>query len=478
MPLAVELALGTFAMEQRPLPARWAYSWAACSPYAHLSTVERRCPEEFAEYFAFQYHRTFGEGILLPDRNYGSALTYRPLSPSFQRPLQVGPRGVPSIGSVTYGYSELTDLVRNVSTELEPFARAVVAGSATTPLSAYGLLPDGMNTMEASPRVTPLKTALDGALQQKQSVLVEKASLLSFFPEAGSVPTPTQATGISRLFERLGYGIEPNPTTMKTPFLRAEHVGLYRYEFGPDNYYEERDLSEQLALLSIWSYIAAADGPIQASTGASVCSLLVGLSDLQPFEVNRLHAHAAWLAAHPASLGDARRRFGPPDDWEIDKTAFVIASMAHIDVTLTPARIKATTKVYGMLGLTSERLHADLHRISTERTPPTQIIQGEAVAGYGIPAAPSPGEVLLDPNRIAAVRLQTDSISSVLHDVFAENNLSSTESPAPRRAGHCRCPVSPVACAAWSAAKLVDVRNRLPGRTRRVDGSRSDRNPQ
>ena len=162
---------------------------------------------------------------MLPDRNCGSTLTYRPLSPSFQRPLQVGPRGVPTIGSVTYGYSALTDLVRNVSTELEPFARAVVAGSATTPLSAYGLLPEGMDTMEASPRVTPLKTALDGALQQNQSVLVEKVSLLSFFPEAGSGPTPTQATGISRLFERLGYGIEPNPTTMKTPFLTG---GAYR----------------------------------------------------------------------------------------------------------------------------------------------------------------------------------------------------------------------------------------------------------
>ena len=103
--------------------------------------------------------------------------------------------------------------------------------------------------------------------------------------------------------------------------------------------------------------------------------------------------------------------------------------MAHIDATLTPARIKATTKVYGMLGLTSERLHADLHRISTERTPPTQIIEGEAVAGFGIPAAPSPGEVLLDPNRIAAVRLQTDSVSSVLHDVFTENDAVGNRNP-------------------------------------------------
>jgi hypothetical protein len=36
VPLAVKLALGTFALEHRPLPPSWAYSWAVSNPYSRL----------------------------------------------------------------------------------------------------------------------------------------------------------------------------------------------------------------------------------------------------------------------------------------------------------------------------------------------------------------------------------------------------------------------------------------------------------
>jgi hypothetical protein len=397
--------------------------------------VERRCPEEFAEYFALRYHQTFGEGIMLPDRNYGTNLTYRPLSPSFQRPLQVGSRDLPSVGTVMYGNSALTELNRTVSSDLEPFARMVLPGRSQTPLSAYGLLPDGLSSLSANPRVAPLASALETALQHTPSVLVSKASLLSFFPEIPAAPTPTQATGISRLFERIGYGIEPDPASMRTPFLRAERVGIYRIEFGSGNYYGNRDLSLPLALLSIWSYIAASDGPISERTGTSVCALLVAQADLQPFEINRLHAHAAWLTQHSASLNDARRRYAAADDSNIDGTALTIVAMALTDAAMTPTRIKALTKIYGVLGSTSERLHANIHRMSTRHVAPPQIIDGEPAAGFGIPAAPDPHRITLDTDRVAAVREATDSIAMVLQGVFTGNETAehpvSISNPAP-----------------------------------------------
>lgn len=431
MPLSIQLALGTFALEQRPLPPRWAYSWAVCSPYSHLNTVERRCPDEFAEYFAVKYRQTFGDGIVLPNRNYGTTLTYRPLSPSFQRPLQVGFRDLPTVGTVAHGNSALTDLVRGVSADLEPFTRMVAPGRPSTPLSAYGLLPDGMPPLSANPRVAPLTSALDTALQETPFVLVEKESLLSFFPEIATAPTPTQSTGISRLFRRLGFGIEPDPVSMRTPFLRAERVAIYRLEFGPSDYYENRDLSQLLALLSIWSYVAASDGPIAERTGTSVCQLLVEQSDLQPFEVNRLHAHSAWLSQHPASLGDARRRVGLATFSNAEATARTIVVMSLIDATMTPARIKALAKIYGVLGATSEQLHADIHRMSTQHAAPVQIIDGERVRGFGIPAAPDPHVVTLDTARVDAVREATDSIAVLLHGVFAANESAEASTTTP-----------------------------------------------
>jgi hypothetical protein len=419
VPLAVKLALGTFALEHRPLPPSWAYSWAVSNPYSQLKTVERRCPQEFAEYFSRRYHETFGEGIVLSARNYGDPLTYRPLSPSFQRPLQVGPRDLPIVEAGMHGQAALTDLIRAVSTELEPFARTVLTGQSTTPLSGYGVLPDDFGALSANPRVAPLASALETALQERPHRLVEKAWLLSFFPEMAAAPTPTQATGVSHLFQRLGFGIEPDPVEMRTPFLRAERVGIYRIEFGSENYYDNLDLTAPLVLLSMWSYVAASDGAIAERTGTAVCDLLVAQSDLQPFEINRLHAHGAWLTQHAASLGDVRRRFDLVTDANPGAIARTITAMSLIDATMTPARIKALAKIYGVLGFTSEQLHADIHRMSTQHGALSQIIEGQHVAGFGIPSAPDPHQITLDTDRVSAVQAETASLTTLLHGVFS-----------------------------------------------------------
>lgn len=420
VPLALELGLGVFAKEHRPLPPRWAYSWVVCTPYSQVHTVEPRCPDEFADYFAAEYHRMFGEGILLPEANHGSQPTYRPLSPSFQRPLPVGPRGLPAVGSPAYAQPALIELIRRVSSELEPFSRVAGGVGSSTPLAAYGLLPERMGTLKTNPRVIPLVTEIDRELDHRPSRLIEKSSLLSFFPETGEGAAPTQATGISRLFERIGFGIEPDPASMRTQFLRAERVGIYRIEFGAGNYYANRDLSWPLALLSVWSYVAATDGPIPEPTSTLACEVLVAQTDLQPFESNRLRAHAAWLTQHPATMNDVRRRFGLTTNPDTDAAARTVVALASIDATMTPARITALAKVYGVLGLTSEQLHADIHRVSTHYSAPAQIIDGQRITGFGIPAAPDPHEVALDSVRIAAVREATDSIATVLHDVFSD----------------------------------------------------------
>lgn len=435
MPLALEIALGTFAKEHRPLPPRWAYSWAVCSPYAHLPTVERHCPDEFAEYFSIEYHRTFGEGILLPDRDYGNALTYRPMSPSFQRPIQVGIERLLALGLSSSVNSALAALVRRVSDDLAPFARAVGAYGSQTPLSAYGLLPERMaGSSVETRRMAPLTATLSTALEGRSSVLVEKASLLAFFPEVVAGPTPTQATGISNLLQRLGYGIEPDPARMRTPFLRAESVGVYRIEFGPDNYYENRDLSGEMALLGMWSYIAASDGPIHDRTAASACAILVSQADLQPFEINRLHAHAAWRAKQPANLNYAKRRFELATSIDIPTCAQTIMAMALIDTTPSPARIKALTKIYSVLGLTGDRVHADIHRVTTQQRHPVQIIEGEPTAGFGIPTAPDAHAITLDSSRVATVRAETDAISTLLHGVFGDEQSGGNATATPEQA--------------------------------------------
>jgi hypothetical protein len=218
------------------------------------------------------------------------------------------------------------------------------------------------------------------------------------------------------LFERLGYGIQPDPLSMKTQFLRSEVAGLYRIQYGPNPYYANRDLSLPLAFLSLWSYVAASDGPVAQKTAATVTAMLEQRFDMEPFEVNRLRAHAGWLAHHPATLNDARRRLGAASAWEPADTGWLLALLATVDAPQSPARIKALAKIYRVLGLSDEQLHADIHRISTGAHVPVQVLDGGAAAGFAVP--PESHDVSLDPVQLAGVRRQTDDVSNLLHDVF------------------------------------------------------------
>lgn len=432
MPLALKLALGTFAAEQRPLPAKWAFSWAICSPYTYLSTVERRCPTEFASLFHAEYHRHFGQGIMLSSSNYGNPVTYKPMSPSFQRALPVGPRGLLQIGSAHYGQSTLIDLVRGVSASLEEFARWAGMDPERAPLFAYAFLPEGLGPLERHPRVAPFVKVLDAALGKQSSVVVRKAEFLTAFPELIAGATPRQALALSRLLERIGYGIEPDPTAMKTPFLRSEVAGLYRIEYGPNPYYADRDISEQLAVLSLWSYVAASEGPIAQQTGATVVAMLEQRYEMEPFEINRIRAHAGWLTHHPATLNDARRRFGLSSCRDVEETGRLLAALAVVDAAMTPVKIKALAKIYTILGLSDEQLHADIHRVSTGSNGAVQILRGGSVPGFGIPAESH--EVSLDPVQIDSVRRQTTAVSSLLHDVFGDVPEHAGETEATERA--------------------------------------------
>ncbi len=418
LPLALRLALGWFAAREEPLPPKWALSWAICSPGLNRSTVERRCPEEFARFFEREYHRLFGEGIRIrPDPQAGNLL-FPALSPSFQRTMHVGDRIVPNIGAIGPGQRRLIDLIDRISAELQPFAQANPSRGNQPALTAYAFLPESMGPLADQPRMRPLLDTITAALGHEAAVSIEKSRLLAEFGEFDVGIAPREAEALSLLFERIGYGIEPDPATMRSAFQRAESVGLYRREYGPNPYYANRDRSWQLALLDLWSYIAAAGGPIATETAHAVTDIVAALEDVEPFELHRLRAHALWLSHHPATLSEARRRYLAARTAPADETALVLTTLASIDSALPPRRIRALHKVYALLGLSEERLHGNLHRIATRQRPPTQIIERAYAAGFGIPAPPDPHAVRLDAARVAAVREETDSIASVLSDIF------------------------------------------------------------
>lgn len=426
VPLALRLALGSFALTGRPLPAEWAQCWIRNEPRLRGPSLRSRCPEQYDLLFAAEYRQMFGDGLRLEPDPDSAPLTYTPLNPTFGGDVSIGIEPFPTVLLDGLDQIRLKTVVENVNLDLNEFVSSIPRGWKSPPLSSFAFFPDRVAPLWELPWVAPLVAEVDDVMDGYGAVLLERAPFMAVFPETVPTLTPRLAEAISLLFERLGYAIEPDPIGMKTKFSKSEFIAIYRLEFEPGQLVEYRDLSMLFALLAFWSYVAAAESGDAITRDRFLLSadVIATLAELQPFESNRLHAHALWLAMKPATLNDARRLHNSAEKWPAAMMAQMVTSLVLLQGAPSKKQIRALERVYQTLGRPEAELHSDLHQLSTTRS------AGEAGTRPAQDFSPRrPGVLALDPDRILQVQHQTETVSSMLQEVFVDLAESTPKPP-------------------------------------------------
>ncbi len=411
LPLYVRLALGQTAVDQAPVPVHLALAWAKLDPNILFRTPAIRCAEQFEQLFAQKYAETFGAGIVLPRNRTKLKFVYRAASAGFRGydELKLTFRDTPDVTALTAPIRKLQEVVEAATTPLESFSR-MVGKSPDAKSSLEGLLqlPSTLWPESAQTTLQSLKTRMgDGMVAMPFQELLNILGAKSTF-------TKDKTTSLARALESANVGFEPDVLSgAKTP-KPEEQVVLFAL---PPTEKVSRASGPYLAAaltLQLASAVASVDGEFGIKEVGHLRETILSWKHLTPSQSRRLLAHLRLLMQAPASMTTLKKKFEPLDQGVRETIATFMATVAQSDGTVSPTEVKMLEKVYKALGVDSKRVFSDVHAVAAGAQPtPAATAKAEA-SGFK-----------LDPARIAALQQDTEKVSALLANIFAE-----TEEPA------------------------------------------------
>ena len=149
-----------------------------------------------------------------------------------------------------------------------------------------------------------------------------------------------------------------------------------------------------------------------------------GLAELERM---RLHANLKWYLEVPPDMSWLRSRLKEVDAEHHLALRAAVVVIAHADSVIQSEEVACIEKIYKALGIDAGLVYADLHAGDVPDGP-VRVRAAEAEApGERIPAEPKARGTALDAARIAAIRTDTERVSSVLGEIFAADDDTNDE---------------------------------------------------
>ena len=229
-------------------------------------------------------------------------------------------------------------------------------------------------------------------------------------------------------------------------------------------------------LLHLAALVASSDGDFGESEERHLEEHIEQSMKLNEDEIRRLRAHLQWLIAEKPSTAGIKRRLESVDASRRQILAEFAIAMAGADGLINSKEIGMLEKIYGLLGLDPKQAYGDIHSLQTGDTwrpaehPITVRPPGLAEAGRAIPNPPPPvperDRIELDMDRVERTLAQTEEISRVLAEVFADEPGEIDAPEAESRIEHRRRPRRP------THSPLAGSRRALRTERRGVRGTR------
>jgi len=438
VPLTTKLALGAFAEKGEPIPAEWALSWVLTSQNARLRTPAQRCREEFRDLFPLRYAERFRDGGLkIKPNKTRLSVSYRPASPSFRYGgVDLVVPDLPDVTILKAPFRKLQEVVDQVTDELDAYSRWVGRKDDRRSPAALALMPRELVSSRLSEEGAELVAGIEASLGDSGNGVVDPALLIAAWPtrKAGKL-TRLESTSLCRFLSHYGVGIEPDCRFAGPSLTKTDRAVVFRLEETPNGTPDDReeataDYQAAALLLRLAAAVAAADGEVSQHEEQHLREHVENGLELSPAEQRRLDAHLRWLLLDPPGLAGLKRRLQGLDAEQRHSLARFLLAVAAADGRFDPAEVKILQKVYPLLGLEADDVFTDLHALRSGDDEPVTVIEGEPATGYEIPPQGAGGEaargLVLDAEKIRATRDDTERVSSILTEVFKED-----EEPAP-----------------------------------------------
>ena len=432
LPLGLRVAIGRMAKEKLPLSADWLLGWYIAHPETWLRTAATRAFPEFRALFALLFDERFPGGLKMRTPKRLIRVRYASASRAFEVDLKPFLGNIPDISGTSKPLATAKELAEEATDALDKYSRFLGRNpEGRDTIEAYALLPERLWPLFPNDEMEDLRRWAEEIIEAGGLSPVEQviARLEGAPPEKVG---KRQLTGAADALARLSIGMAPDPRfALRSPKL-GEPVVLFRL---PEGVTALEEVSEKyrniLVAIAMGSFVAHADGTIAAKE-RSALEARIDTAELSGTERARLLANLRWMLAVPPDLALFRRRLKDAPEDARHELGQVALAMAAADGVVDPGEIKAIERLYKAIGLTTDGVYSDLHALTARSEPVTVRRAGEQARGFAIPPPPErEGTVVLDAGRVASLMADTARVSSVLGEIFrdddAEEELEETQ---------------------------------------------------
>ena len=422
VPLSVKVIVGAKVDNGEPLPSDWLLSWFLCHPEKRLRTVATRCSEEFRELFRLRFQIRFPDGLKVTKPRKILQAAYRAASSEFQAEISPMLNGKPvsDISGLRKPIEIAQEIADEVMDDLDKLSRYLGRNpDGRGSLEAQALLPSELWELFPSEKLESLKSWAREQVENGGLVLATEA-VERLEGERPKKIGKRQLTGAADALARIGYGMAPDPRFALRSPKPDEPVVIFELSEVVEQL-EDVSVAYRAALveLALGAFVAHADGRIAEGERKALQDQASKVEGLTDSERKRLNANLEWLLAVPPDMALLRRKLKDTGTEQQEALRAAVVAIAHADSTIHAEEVAGIEKIYKALGLDTALVYSDLHAGEVADGPVRVKTAEEGAPGEAIPEDEPIASTRLDSARIAAIRSDTERVSSVLGQIFS-----------------------------------------------------------
>ena len=424
LPLNLRVTIGRMSREGLPIDADWLLRWYVAHPDYSLRTPASRAFPEFRALFGQLLGERYPEGVPVPVPKRTLRVQYRAASSEFVSDLDEYIGHVPDISRISKPLNVAKTIVDEATDALDRYSRFLGRnpdGRGT--IEAHALLPERLWPLFPCEEVEDLRRWSEEIIDDDGLVPVTQVieHLENEHPEK---ITKRRLTDAADALARLSVGMAPDPRFALRSPKYGEPVVLFRLPAGVTVLDEVSSRYKSiLVAIAVGSFLAHADDGLATAEHDELVAIISAADDLSETERARLRANLDWMMTVTPDLTLFRRHLKDlPDDTSQELGQFALA-LAASDGVVSAKEVSALERLYRALGLESGGIYSALHALTSPDEPVTVLPASSQEQGFTIPPRPDEsGPVKLNAQRVAAVMANTERVSSILGEIFQEED--------------------------------------------------------
>jgi len=246
------------------------------------------------------------------------------------------------------------------------------------------------------------------------------------YPEAGKLP-PAICDHLGRVLDRIDIAIEPDRRYGGGAAQIDDQVVIFRATDGGQIDATKPAYQRMKVQVEVAALAAGADGAPTVDELQTIIANIKATTDLTRLEGLRLIGYAVTIFKSPPKQERIMRRLAQCA--EADRQAIAMAALSvmgkdHVD----PKQVRFLERLNKALNLPKDKVYSDIHRAAAPPDEPITISPENRIPGIPIPKLPEPG-IYIDACRLAAVQKDTQAVSKILTQIFADDAGSPEASP-------------------------------------------------